>query len=206
MPRGPKAGRILGDHQALLTDPMEQRGVARRVGHVDAAGQHRDREPVGRQRRAVRSTVDAVGTAGHHRHVPLRQTGGQLRGNMLAVSGGRPSSDDRRGSLGDLVEARRPRHPQRQRWMRLRPLICVDTGERGEGQQRPFGVLRGDQASAQSLQHREISAAESISWRASDHTQLLIDAVASPGRRLRRVRPATSAASCGQGGSATRDR
>ena len=147
----PKPRRVLGDEQALLTDPMEEGGVARRVGDINAAGQYCDGEPVGRQRGAVRRSVDAVRTAGHHRHVPLRQSGGQLRGDMLAVRGGRTSSDDRRGPLGYLIEARRPRHPQRQRWMRLRPLLRVDTGERGERQQRPFVVRSGDQASAQSL-------------------------------------------------------
>jgi hypothetical protein len=41
--------------------------------------------------------------------------------------------------------------------MGLRPLPRVDTGEGGERQQRPFGVRSGDEASAQPLQHCEIS-------------------------------------------------
>jgi len=152
MPLGPKARRILGDEQALLTDPMEQRRVAGGVGNIDAACEYRDGEPVGCKRGAVRCPVDAIGPAGHHCRIPFRQTCGQLRSNMLAIRGGRASSDDRRGSLGHLVEPRRSRHPQRQRRMRLGPLLRVDTRKRGEGQQRPFGVRGGDQPATQSLQ------------------------------------------------------
>ena len=116
--------------------------MARRVGDIDAAGQYCDGEPVGRQRGAVRCSVDAVRTAGHHGHIPLGQAGRQLRRDMLAVCGRRTGSDDGRGPVGYLVEARRPRHPQRQRWMRLWPLYRVDTRKGGERQQRPFVVRR----------------------------------------------------------------
>ncbi len=134
MPGGSSPGRVFGDKQALLTDPMEQRGMAGRVGNIDPAGEYRDGKPVGRQRGAVRCPVDAESTAGHNGRIPPRQASGQFRGNVFAVRGSRAGSDDRRRALGHLVKPRRPPHPQRQRRVRLRPLLGVDTSEGGEGQ------------------------------------------------------------------------
>jgi hypothetical protein len=184
VPLRPKARRVLGDEQALLADPMEQGGVARGVGHVDAGGEYRDGVSVGRQRSAMRRFVDAVGAAGHHHRIPLRQAGGQLRGDMLAVRGRGASSDDRRRSLRHLVEPRRPRHPQRQRWMRFRPLLRVDTCEGREGQQRPFVVHGRDQASTQSLQGRQIfRSTVDLMTRLGETHQLVVDrASLHPGR------------------------
>ena len=94
--------------EALLPDAVQQRGVASGVWDVDAAGEHRNSEPVGRQRRAVRRAVDAVCAARHHGHVPLDQAGGQVRRHVLAVRGGRSRPDDRYGALGHVVEAAEP--------------------------------------------------------------------------------------------------
>ena len=157
MPGGSDAGRVFGDNQALLTDPVEQRGMASRVGDIDPACEYRDGEPVGCQRGAVRCPVDAVGTAGHNGRIPPRQACSQFRGNVFAVRGSRSGPHDGRRALGHLVKPRWPPHPQRQRRMRLWPLLGVDTAEGGEGQQRPFGVRSADQASTQSLQYCQIT-------------------------------------------------
>ena len=108
MARRTYTGRILAHDQALLPDPVQQRGVAGRIWDVDAAGEHRDGEPVGGQRGAVRGPVDSVCAAGHHGHVPLDQAGGQVRRDVLPVRGGRSRPDDRDGALGHVVEAGRP--------------------------------------------------------------------------------------------------
>ena len=145
MARRTHAGRILGHDEALLTDPMQQRGMPGRVWDVDAAGEHSDGEPVGGERCAVRGTVDAVGAARHHRDVPLDETGRQVRGDVFAIGGACPGSDDRDRALSHLIEAARTDGPQCQWRVALRPQAVVDAGEGGEGKQRPLGVIGRDQ-------------------------------------------------------------
>ena len=111
MARRTHTGRILADDQALLADSVQQRGVAGGIWDVDAAGEHRNGEPVGGQRRAVRRAVDSVCAARHHGHVPLDQPGGQVRRDVLPVRGGCSCPDDRDGALGHVVEASRRRRP-----------------------------------------------------------------------------------------------
>jgi hypothetical protein len=77
--------------------------MPRRVGHVDAAGEHRDGQPVAGKRGPVRRPVDAVGTAGHDGDVAPRKTRGEIGGHMLAVGGAGPGSDDRRRPIGHLI-------------------------------------------------------------------------------------------------------
>ena len=114
MARRTYAGRILADDQALLADPMQQCGMACGVWDVDAACEHRDGETVGGKGGAVCRAVDSVRAARHHRHVPLDQARGQVRGDVLAVRGARSGSDDCDGAFGYVVEARRADRPQGQ--------------------------------------------------------------------------------------------
>jgi len=52
-----RARRHLGDQQPVGGDPGEQAVVTRRIGHIDAAGEHRDRHASRRQGTEVRLRV-----------------------------------------------------------------------------------------------------------------------------------------------------
>ena len=208
MARRTYTGRILAHHQALLADSMQQRGVAGGVWDVDAAGEHRNGEPVGGQGRAVRGPVDSVCAARHHRHVPFDQTGGQVRRDVLPVRGGRPRPDDRDGALGHLVEAGVADGPQRQRRMGLRPQPMINTGKCCEGKKRPLRIVGEIRRPPRRASNSRSSAALSIPRRASVRRASssatspdLTRCAASTGPTRR-----TSVASSGHGGSATRDK
>ena len=75
MPRRPNAGWVFADQQAGAGDPVQQRGVASGIEHVDSPGEHRHRHPVGGQCGAMGRTVDAVGTTGDDGHIVFGQAG-----------------------------------------------------------------------------------------------------------------------------------
>ena len=80
---GAAAARSPGGH-SLTSRPVsamrcEQRAVRRRVGPVDAAGQHRQRRRLGGHRAAVGGGVDAEGATGDHGPAPLPQLVAELR-------------------------------------------------------------------------------------------------------------------------------
>ena len=149
-------GRVLAHHKALLPDAVQQPCMAGGVWDVDAAGEHRDGEPVGRQGGAVRGAVDSIRTARHHRHVPLDEARRQVGSDVLPVCTGCPRPHQRDGALRHLVEAGRADDPQHQRRTSLRARPEFGTGECGEGQQWPLRIVGRHQASALAGEHIQI--------------------------------------------------
>ena len=77
--RGKSLARAIAPSGRSLTtapsasDPLHQRGVLRRVGDVDAGGDHGDRGAAGGERALVRRRVDAAGEARDHDEAARRQ-------------------------------------------------------------------------------------------------------------------------------------
>ena len=53
--------------------------VARRVGHINAIGQHANSRSAAGKRSAMRRHIDAEGTTGQHRHALINQICSQIR-------------------------------------------------------------------------------------------------------------------------------
>ena len=116
MPLRRRVRRRLADQQAVSADPVEQRRVRLRVGPVEPAGQHRDRQPAGRERAAVRGRVDAERAAGHDRPAALGQPEPELGRDVVAVRGRRPRARPPPPPGRTPSSNRgRPAHPERQR-------------------------------------------------------------------------------------------
>ena len=92
---GPTTRRVLADDQPVIGDAAQQRRVACGVRHVDAACEHRHGQSIGGEGGPMGRAVDAVGPAGDHRDVPLRQARREIGGDVLAVRRCGPGSDDR---------------------------------------------------------------------------------------------------------------
>lgn len=121
--------------------------MARGVEPVEPAGENGDRGPARRQCRPVRSAVDPVRPSRDDRDTPVGQPGGDLDGDVLAVTGGGPSADqgDRLAERRELL--RLSADPQR-RWgvvaevgQLRRPQVV---GRREQADSEPSGLSEGD--------------------------------------------------------------
>ena len=107
--------------------------MRRRVGHVDAAGEHRDRRRAGGQRAAVGRGVDAVGAAGHDGPAavaePGRELGGDVRRRTTSRRASPTSATARRSHVAPRCAAPRTHRARRravaQVGQRPRPLVVA---------------------------------------------------------------------------------
>jgi hypothetical protein len=129
------AWRPLAHQHALGGDRVEQVGVGGRVRHVHAAGEHRDRHPVGAERAPVRRGIHAERAAGYHRPAAGGDGGGELGGDVGAVGGRRPGADDRERAQAAEAQVGTAAQPQRVR-------LVVPQVRKLPG---PFRVARADQ-------------------------------------------------------------
>ena len=86
---------------------------AARVGHVHAAGEHRDGHAVGAERAPVRRGVDPEGAAGDHRQAARGDGRGELGRHVGAVGGRGPRADDRDRAQAAEPQVRVAAQPQR---------------------------------------------------------------------------------------------
>jgi hypothetical protein len=92
------------------------------IGHVNSPGQHRHRHAIGSKCSSVRGAVDTVGATGDDGHIMVGQTCREFCSDMFTVGRAGSRSDNRRGTLGDVVQSQWPDRPEHQRRPALRPV------------------------------------------------------------------------------------
>ena len=138
MLRRHRSGRKLTDQRAHITHLVQQVTMSARVGAIHPAGEHRDRVPTGRQRRALHGSFDAIGATGHQHAFTVREVGSQFARDMLPIRRGRPRPRDRHQIVQrSRQERRRPAHEQiiqsaiAEIVQRLRP-VRITRNQRGD--------------------------------------------------------------------------
>ena len=91
--------RRFADQVAVRRNFVGQLLVLGRIDFQQAAGQHGDRPPAGRQRAAMGGRIDAARQAAHDREARPRQAAGQPLGLREPVARGMPRADDRHRHL-----------------------------------------------------------------------------------------------------------
>ena len=94
-PKRLEARRQLGDDAPLSADPLVEPALARRVGHVRAAGQHGDRVRAGVERARVRRAVDPQGHPADHGHARRTQAPAQAPRDLDSLARRPAGANDR---------------------------------------------------------------------------------------------------------------
>ena len=141
MPRARRrAGRELADNRAAFEDLPRERGVLRRVDHVGAAPQNRDRAPRSVEGAAMGRGVHAAGQSADHYQTGIRQLPSEPRRDRDASRRRRPRADDRdRGAVERLRAAPDPQHDRRVRKL-TKPLRITGGLKREDRKPQPRGV------------------------------------------------------------------